>query len=276
MSDQPDTYAVIGNPVEHSRSPEIHAAFAARTGEAVTYHRLPAELDAFADTVHGFLERGGKGLNVTLPFKQQAADYADQISERARAAGAVNTLSRQPDGTISGDNTDGAGLVRDLLDNFGLTLANKRVLILGAGGAVRGVTAPLLELNPAALVIANRTPEKAAAVADLFRNAGPISACALADAINSGPFDLVINAISSGLQGSMPDLPWGLFSADAAAYDMIYADEPTPFLSWAATQDVARRRDGFGMLVEQAAESFYIWRGVRPPTGPVIEQLRPC
>lgn len=270
-----ESYAVIGNPVEHSRSPEIHAAFAEQTGESLGYERLPCELDAFAATVQAFFGRGGKGLNVTLPFKQQAEACADDISQRAEAAGAVNTLALRADGTVSGDNTDGIGLVRDLTDNFGLKLAGKRLLILGAGGAVRGVSGPLLDAGPAALVLANRTPGKAQAIADLFTSRGPISACALTDVSAHSPFDLVINAISAGLQDAMPALPSALFADGAAAYDMIYADEPTAFLRWAANQNVMRRRDGFGMLVEQAAESFYIWRGVHPDTRPVIAQLRP-
>ncbi|HLQ86320.1 MAG TPA: shikimate dehydrogenase [Salinisphaeraceae bacterium] len=272
---KPDEYAVIGNPVAHSRSPEIHAAFARQTHQAISYQRLPCELDAFAMTVQAFFERGGMGLNVTLPFKQQAAAFADHVSARAQAAGAVNTLLRQTDGTIAGDNTDGIGLVRDVGTNLQLALAGTRVLILGAGGAVRGVCAPLLASSPATLVIANRTVAKAQAIATLFDQQGPITASSLPDMAQLGPFDLVINAISAGLQGDMPELPAGLFAANAAAYDMIYADQPTPFLRWAAAQDVAQRRDGFGMLVEQAAESFHLWRGVRPHTQPVIAQLRP-
>lgn len=270
-----DQYAVIGQPVAHSRSPEIHAAFAAQTRQQLTYSRLPAAADAFAITAQQFFAGGGHGLNVTLPFKQQAAQLADTIAPRARAAGAVNTLTRNRNGSLAGDNTDGAGLLRDLRDNLGVTLASRRILVLGAGGAVRGVTAPLLQAGPAALVIANRTPAKAHAIADLFATTGPISACGLTELPAQGAFDLVINAISAGLAGSMPPLPATLFAADAAAYDMIYADQPTPFLAWAAQQGVTRRRDGFGMLVEQAAESFFIWRGMRPQTAPVITRLRP-
>lgn len=275
MPEYSDHYAVIGHPIDHSRSPQIHAAFAAQTGQAMTYGRLAANPDAFIDTARAFFDDGGQGLNVTSPFKQQAATFVHRISERAQAAGAVNTLARQADDTIVGDNTDGLGLVRDLTANFGLTLAHKRVLILGAGGAVRGVTAPLLDTGPAALVIANRTPAKAQAIADLFQRRGAISACALPNAAEHGPFDLVINAISTGLQGHMPALPADLLAANAATYDMIYANEPTPFLRWAAAEGVTRRRDGFGMLIEQAAASFRIWRGMRPQTAPVIAQLRP-
>lgn len=270
-----DQYAVIGHPVTHSRSPEIHAAFAAQTGQSLDYSRLAAEPDCFATTAQHFFGNGGLGLNVTLPFKQQAAVFADTVSARAQAAGAVNTLARMPDSTVTGDNTDGIGLLRDLRDNFALDLATRRILILGAGGAVRGVVAPILEAMPSALVIANRTPEKAHTIAHLFAPHGPISACALAALDQQGSFDIVINAISAGLKGEMPNLSDRLFADNAAAYDMIYADGPTPFLAWAEAAGISRRRDGFGMLVEQAAESFYLWRNVRPRTQPVIAQLRP-
>lgn len=275
MSNPVDQYAVIGHPVAHSRSPDIHAEFAAQTDQTLEYRRLPAEPDAFVAVARAFFVAGGHGLNVTLPFKQEAAVFADTLSQRAQAAGAVNTLTRLPDGAIAGDNTDGIGLLRDLRDNLGVNLAGKRILILGAGGAVRGVVAPLLDAEPATLVIANRSPAKAAAIAGLFRNNEPVTACALADAAAQAPFDIVINAISAGLDGAMPPLPDNLFTARAAAYDMLYANEPTPFLAWATAVGVTRCRDGFGMLVEQAAESFHIWRGVRPRTGPVIERLRP-
>jgi len=273
---QPAQYAVIGNPVEHSRSPAIHAAFAAQTGQAIEYGLLPAAADAFAATAWDFFDDGGHGLNVTQPFKQEAAVFADSVSDRARAADAVNTLALQPDGRLHGDNTDGIGLVRDLADNFGLALAGRRVLILGAGGAVRGIIGPLLAAGPAKLHIANRTPAKAQAIAALFGDQDAIATCALADVGAHGPFDLVINAISAGLQGKMPDLPAALIADRGAAYDLIYAAAPTPFLRWAAAQGIERRRDGFGMLVEQAAESFHIWRGVRPDTAPVMAQLRPA
>lgn len=275
LTNNPPSYAVIGNPVGHSRSPEIHAAFAAQTGQPLTYTRLPCELNAFSATVQAFFDRGGRGMNVTVPFKQEAAAFADCVSARAETAGAVNTLMHQANGTVSGDNTDGVGLVRDLTDNFGLTLTGKRLLILGAGGAVRGIAGPLLAASPASLVIANRTLEKAESIAALFAADRSISTCTLAATVDFGPFDLVISAISAGLQGHMPALPAGLLAADAAAYDMVYADELTPFLRWAAAQNVHQLRDGFGMLVEQAAESFYIWRAVRPRTQPVIADLRP-
>lgn len=272
MSTTHDHYAVIGNPIAHSRSPEIHSAFARQTGELLSYTRLACEPDAFAATVHRFFAEGGKGLNVTLPFKQEAADWCDMLSERAAQAGAVNTLKRLPDGQILGDNTDGAGLVADLMQHLGICLAGQRILILGAGGAVRGVVPALLAQGPTSIVIANRTLEKAA---DLTR------AChdtrVQASTLENAPHDatLLINAISAGLSGTMPPLASALLSQAEAAYDMIYSDRPTPFMAWAAQHGINRRSDGFGMLVEQAAESFLLWRGRRPDTAPVIETLRP-
>lgn len=273
MSQEPDRYAVIGHPVDHSRSPAIHAAFAEQTGEAVHYGRLPAAPEAFAATAADFFAAGGAGLNVTLPFKQQAAAYADELNERARRAGAVNTLTLTQDGRILGDNTDGLGLLRDLSVNMGQQLSGARILILGAGGAVRGVVPMLLDARPAQLTVANRSIDKASAIAGECAALGPVSSCSLTD-IKPG-WDIVINAISAGLSGDMPDLPDTAIADTHTAYDMIYAEHPTPFMRWAESHDVTRRRDGFGMLVEQAAESFLIWRGVRPDTAPVIRMLRP-
>lgn len=272
MSEHRDRYAVIGHPVEHSRSPQIHAAFAAQTGATLTYERLPAAPDAFVDTVERFFADGGAGLNVTLPFKAEAATYADALTERAERAGAVNTLMCRADGVMLGDNTDGIGLLRDLRTHLA-AVDGARILILGAGGAVRGVVPVLLDDAPAALCVANRTVERAQTIAADFADLGALTACSL-DALGNG-WDIVINAVSAGLSGAMPDLPPGILDGTIAAYDMVYADTPTPFLRWAAAQGVARRRDGFGMLVEQAAESFYLWRGMRPRTDPVIAQLRP-
>ena len=273
MSCAPDRYAVIGHPVDHSRSPEIHARFAAQTGENLRYDLLPAAEDAFRATVDVFFESGGAGLNVTLPFKRDAARFAHELSARAARAGAVNTLARGADGQIFGDNTDGAGLVRDLRDNLGVAIAGARVLVLGAGGAVRGVLAPLAECRPAALTVANRSPDKATALAAEFADLMPVGACALA-AVPPG-WDIVINAISAGLSERMPTLPDAAVCGAAVAYDMIYRDTPTPFLRWAETRGVAFRRDGLGMLVEQAGESFHLWRGVRADTAAVIRALRP-
>lgn len=274
MSTTPDRYAVIGHPVDHSRSPAIHTAFAKQTGQSMVYELLPAAADAFEPTVAGFFADGGAGLNVTLPFKQAAAGYAETLSERARLAGAVNTLIRTDAGTVHGDNTDGVGLLRDLSHRLGVDIRGARILILGAGGAVRGVVPVLLAERPAALHIANRTPDKALEIARDVRALGAITGGGLAE--TGAGWDIVINAISAGLAGEMPNVPSAAIKGASAAYDMLYADGPTPFLRWAAHHGVTRHCDGFGMLVEQAAESFYLWRGVRPATAPVIQALRPA
>lgn len=266
-----DRYCVFGNPVAHSKSPRIHSAFARLTGEPVVYEARLAALDAFAGELRRFFAEGGRGCNVTVPFKEEAWRLAEQRSARAEKAGAVNTLFVDAQGHLHGDNTDGVGLVRDLVQNAGLMLKDKRLLLLGAGGAVRGVLGPLLAEQPAELVIANRTPEKAQQLARLFQDEGAVSALAF-EAL-SGAFDLVINGTSASLQGEVPPLPSGIFSANALAYDMMYGAEPTPFLRWAAGQGAAGR-DGLGMLVEQAAEAFAVWRGRHPPTQPVLAELR--
>ena len=275
MSDHCDIYAVIGNPVAHSKSPEIHAAFAQQTSQAVVYKRLFCELSAFNETVRAFQAQGGKGLNITVPFKHEAFAFATRHSARATQAGAVNVLAFEPGG-VSGDNTDGAGLVRDITVNLGCALRGKSVLLLGAGGASFGVVGPLLAEAPRALVIANRTVSKAEALAQRFAASGAVADCKLAatgyNALTGQPFDVVINATSAGLSGDMPALPDHLFTADALAYDMVYG-KSTPFMQYAQAQGAAVA-DGLGMLVEQAAESFLIWRGVRPATAPVMAMLR--
>ncbi len=270
-----DRYAVIGNPVEHSLSPQIHARFAELSDEDVAYHKIFAETDKFIDACTYFFAAGGKGMNVTLPFKQDAYDFADQLTPRAKAAGAVNTLAQQEDGQRIGDNTDGAGLICDLMHNQGLALGKMRILVLGAGGAVRGVLAPLLEQSPVALTLANRTAEKAARLAQHFADYGQVRGIGLAETGDFAPYDLIINGTSAGLSKQNPQLPDGLFAANACAYDMLYAAQPTPFLRWANSQGVNNCRDGFGMLVEQAAESFYLWRRKRPDTAQIIRKLRP-
>jgi shikimate dehydrogenase len=266
----PDRYAVIGNPIAHSKSPFIHTLFAEQTGQAMTYERILAPLDGFRETVLRFRAEGGRGMNVTVPFKLEAAELCDHLSERAARAGAVNTLIFQADGTIEGDNTDGAGLVRDLLGH-GVRIEGQRVLILGAGGAVRGVLAPLLAERPAALVIANRTADKAEQLAADFADLGPVHGCGF-EAL-AGPFDLIINGTSASLTGELPPLPDDLLGKGAVAYDMAYGSEPTPFQRWAQAHGARLALDGLGMLVEQAAESFYRWRGVRPETAPVRQAL---
>jgi shikimate dehydrogenase len=272
-----DRYAVIGYPIAHSKSPLIHAAFARQTGQDLEYTRILSAPDAFADTVRCFFGDGGQGLNVTVPFKEQAWRLVDAHSPRAATAGAVNTLIRLPGGGLRGDNTDGVGLVRDLTGNHGFAFAGRRVLLLGAGGAARGVLRPLLESGPAELVIANRTLDKAAAlvaaVADLDPGGAMVHACGLAD-LGPVAFDLIINATSTGLTGAVPAIAPSVLASGAWTYDMVYAETPTPFCRWGLTQGAARAIDGLGMLVEQAAESFYLWRGIRPETAPVIELLR--
>jgi shikimate dehydrogenase len=272
VSSSVDRYAVVGNPIGHSKSPRIHALFAAQTGQRLRYDALLAPLDGFADTLEKFHEEGGRGLNVTLPFKEAAWRWVDQRSDRAQLAGAVNTIVLGPGSERFGDNTDGVGLVRDLRENLGVDLRGRRLLLLGAGGAAHGVIGPLLAEEPAALLVANRTVSRARELADVFAPCGPVGACGFADL--QGHFDLLINATSAGLRGEVPPLPGGLVGAESSCYDMLYADEPTPFVRWAGEQGATLAADGLGMLVEQAAESFHLWRGVRPATQPVIAALR--
>jgi len=268
-----DSYAVIGNPIEHSRSPEIHAAFARQTGEPIEYGRILGNPDDFAGDVRAFLARDGQGLNVTVPFKEQAWRLADELSPRAHGAGAVNTLIRLDGNRLRGDNTDGVGLVRDLTVNQGFRLAGKRVLILGAGGAVRGVARPLLEASPRRLIIANRTAAKAYSLAAGLANYGQVAGCGLAE-LAGMQFDLIINGTAAGLQGRLPEIPDDLLAKGGWCYDMLYAREATAFQRWGRAHRAARSLDGLGMLVEQAAESFRLWRGVLPETAEVIAMLR--
>lgn len=272
----PDRYAVIGNPVAHSKSPQIHAAFARQTGQDLTYGRILGHPDGFADEVRRFFAEGGRGLNVTVPFKEQAWALVDERSARAQTAGAVNTLIPLGEGRLRGDTTDGVGLVRDLGTNHGFAFAGKRVLLLGAGGASRGVLRPLLETGLAELVIANRTASKALDLAAAAGDLGPVRGCGLADlgAIVNGGFDLIVNGTSAGLGGEVPALPEASLSEGGWTYDMLYGDLPTAFCRWGTSQGAAQALDGLGMLVEQAAESFWQWRGVRPDTGAVIAMLR--
>ena len=271
--DPMDRYCVFGNPIAHSKSPDIHAAFAAQTGQQLLYEKRLVPLDGFFTAVRGFLAEGGKGANVTVPFKLEACKVAQALTMRAQAAGAVNTLHFTADGII-GDNTDGAGLVADIVDNAGVTIAGKRVLLLGAGGAARGVVLPILEHCPAKLLIANRTVATAEALVQQFAalgGAGVVSACGFADI--EGEFDIVINATSASLSAELPPIPAGVFGPATLALDMMYGKEPTVFMQFAAAHG-ARTRDGLGMLVQQAAEAFAVWRGVRPDTAAVLAQLR--
>ncbi len=266
----PDQYAVIGNPVAHSKSPQIHAEFARQTGQDLTYERLLAPIDGFIATVEAFHARGGRGVNVTLPFKGEAFSYSTRLSERARAAQAVNTLKFEGN-VILGENTDGVGLVNDIAHNLGFVIAERRILLLGAGGAARGVIKPLLKQQPAQLVLANRTLGKGKRLARDF--GGRFEASTYA-ALAGKRFDLGINATSASLNGALPPLPHGVFAKASLAYDMMYGPDETPFLAFARVEGAATLADGIGMLVEQAAESFLVWRGLRPNTAPVIKLLR--
>lgn len=270
-----DRYAVFGNPIAHSKSPRIHALFARQTGQDVAYEALLAPLDGFAAAVRAFAADGGRGANVTVPFKEEAFRLASRLTPRAQAAGAVNTLAFGADGML-GDNTDGAGLVRDLTANLGCGIAGRRVLLLGAGGAARGTVLPLLEQRPAELFVANRTADKAAALAAELAPLAPVGAVRPQgggfDALAGRSFDLVINATSAGLSAQALPLQPGVFAPGCLAYDMLYGRE-TPFMAQARAADV-RVADGLGMLVEQAAEAFALWRGVRPDTAPVLAALR--
>jgi shikimate dehydrogenase len=265
-----DRYAVIGNPISHSKSPLIHKLFAEQTGQDMGYEAIEAPLDGFAATVQRLRAEGYKGCNVTVPFKFEAFKLCDRLGDRARDAKAVNTLLFQ-DGQILGANTDGAGLLADIENNLGFKLMWKDALLLGAGGAAAGVIWPLFNAG-LGVVIANRTIDKAQVLADEFEGAGTVYARRY-DELAGRQFDLVINATSSGLKDELPPLPDGLFKPGALAYDMMYGRE-TPFMAFARKQGAAIVSDGLGMLVEQAAEAFYLWRNVRPDTKPVLEQLR--
>jgi shikimate dehydrogenase len=268
-----DQYCVIGNPIAHSRSPEIHAVFAAQTGQDMAYERCLAPVDDFAGTVRRLVAQGYKGANVTVPFKLEAAKLATRLSDRGRAAGAVNTLVFA-DGEIVGDNTDGAGLVADIVRNAGVPLAGKRVLMLGAGGAARGAMLPILREQPRELVIANRTRATADQLAAQFAALARPGQLAVTDfAAIDAPFDIVINATSASLASAVPPVPALAFCQGTLAFDMMYAKNPTVFMDFAAAHG-ATTRDGLGMLVEQAAEAFAIWRGVRPATEQLLKEMR--
>lgn len=263
-------YCLFGHPVKHSRSPEIHHAFAQQCQLALTYEKREAPLDGFADSVASFLKEGGLGANVTVPFKQEAMALADELSAEARRAGAVNTLKLTAEGRLYGHNTDGIGLVVDL-ERLGVPLKDARIAILGAGGAVRGVLKPLLDQKPASLVIANRTLEKAEALAADFSDEGAITAVAPDDL--EGKFDLVINGTSTSLSGALPVIGQARLAHAGWGYDMVYSREPTPFMRWASDQG-GNSADGLGMLVGQARESFALWTGKTPDATPVLEMLR--
>lgn len=268
-----DNYAVMGNPISHSKSPQIHAAFAKQTGQRIVYTATQVDPGGFAQAVGNFFANGGKGLNVTVPFKTEAWALADELGPEAKQAGAVNTLLMNAEGKLVGRNTDGIGLVRDILHNHGGKIAGQKILLLGAGGAARGVLQPLLAEGPAQLQIANRTASRAQALAADFNALGDISGGGFDD-LNGQHFDLIINASASSLQGEVPPLPDNCCTATTWCYDMMYGADPTPFMQWAEQHGATKNMDGLGMLVEQAAESFLHWRGVRPETETVIQQIQ--
>jgi shikimate dehydrogenase len=262
----------MGYPVSHSRSPIIHRLFALQTGQKIQYELLQVSPEKLETAIRQFQRTGGMGLNITVPHKSEVCKLVDYNSERAATAGAVNTLSFK-DGKIYGDNTDGVGLLRDLAVNLGIAIEGTNILILGAGGATRGIVGPLLEMQPASLLIANRSLNKAQALADHFSHSGPVSACGFNAIPVSTTYDLVINATSAGLKGDSPPYPSSAISDSTICYDLSYGLSPTPFSIWAREAGAARSIMGWGMLVEQAAESFNIWRGVRPDTAPVLKQM---
>ena len=280
---KPSHYGVMGNPVKHSKSPEIHSLFADQCNVPMKYDRIQVDAGGFDQAVSHFSAHGGAGLNVTVPYKVEAwkmcKSNQNTISQRADLAEAVNTLKFGQDGSVSGENTDGAGLVSDLEKNIGLELANQRILVIGAGGAVRGILGPLLDRVPAGITIANRTVIKASTLVDRFSSKiemNPttlVKTCALSD-IPEQPYDLVINGTAASLEGSLPGINPACLGPDSIVYDMMYSLQPTVFMSWALSCGAGRTHDGLGMLVEQAAESFFIWHGQRPQTGPVIQALR--
>lgn len=267
-----DLYAVMGNPIGHSLSPNIHTEFAKATQQNLLYSAILVPLEGFEEAANDFFKRGGKGLNVTVPFKEDAWRYADQHSERAKRAQAVNTLIKQDDGHILADNTDGVGLVRDIQNNQGISIRDKRVLILGAGGAVRGVLQPILEQQPASLTIANRTMSKAEALAADFSDLGQITAAPF-NTLNDA-YDLIINGTSASLGGELPPISASIVSSHTQGYDMMYSKDVTIFNQWLLDNGAANAIDGLGMLVEQAAEAFRLWRGVTPETGEILRTLR--
>jgi shikimate dehydrogenase len=268
-----DAYAVLGNPISHSKSPQIHAAFAQQTGQRIVYTATQVDPGGFEQAVGNFFASGGKGLNVTVPFKREAWELAGELGPEAKQAGAVNTLFMNADGVLVGRNTDGVGLVRDILHNHGGSIAGRKLLLVGAGGAARGVLQPLLAEKPEQLLIVNRTASRAHELAADFAELGNVKGAGF-DELDAQAFDLIINATAASLHGEVPPLPDACCIATTWCYDMMYGAQPTPFMQWAQQHHAEKVLDGLGMLVEQAAESFYHWRGVRPQTGPVIEQIR--
>jgi shikimate dehydrogenase len=269
-----DRYAVIGHPVDHSLSPRIHTRFAEQTGEALVYERLAAPIDGFAATATQFLAEGGRGLNVTVPFKAEAFAWADTATAAARVAGVANTLSLQANGWVEAHNSDGIGLVRDLEANLGVAVAGTHILLIGAGGAARGVLGPLLDARPARLTVTNRTFDKADQLANAFAEAGPVAARGLDALDTDGGYDRIINATAASLEGALAPIPGQALAAGGAVYDLMYGEPAAAFLDWGRGAGAGVAADGLGMLVEQAAEAFAHWRGPRPDTAAVLAELR--
>jgi len=267
-------YAVIGNPIVHSKSPEIHQLFADQTGENISYAKILGKADNFAYSANKFFDSGGQGLNITLPFKLEAFNFVDQLTDFAKHAGAVNTIIRQDSGDYLGANTDGIGLLRDLKKTLRLQLRDKKILIIGGGGATQGIVEPLLNERPAGLTIANRTLRKAETIAEHFKNMGDVQSCSL-NQIPEKSYDLILNATSAALQNNDLELPAVIIGSQTCCYDLLYSDTATPFMQWANKHGATKIVDGFGMLLEQAAESFYLWRGKRPDTTIAQNYLRP-
>jgi shikimate dehydrogenase len=268
----PDRYGLVGHPVEHSRSPLIHTLFARQTGRELSYELIDALPEGFETAVRGFGAAGGRGLNITVPHKEAAFALVDEASDAANAAGAVNTISIDRD-RLRGDNTDGIGFVRDVTVNQRQTLAGRTIIVLGAGGAARGIVGPLLAAEPRELVIANRSQARAVQLVEHFGQARPLRAVAFDELAALPPFDVLVNATSAGLKGEPPPFAPSLVGAGSFCYDLVYSLDDTPFIAWARAHGAARAVQGWGMLVEQAAESFYIWHGLRPDTDRVLKQL---
>lgn len=267
-----DQYAVFGHPIKHSKSPRIHQLFAQQTAQQLNYIARDVPAESFSNSINTFLSQGGKGLNCTVPLKELAWQRADQLTERARFSKAVNTLALQSDGSLLGDNTDGIGLVVDLIQNHGILLATTRILVLGAGGASRGIIGSILDQSPECIVVANRTVSKAQQLAEEFAPFGHIQSCGFNE-LNGQRFDLILNATSASLTHELPPLADNLLSKSGYCYDLAYANEATTFVRWGQQQNAEKSLDGLGMLVEQAAEAFYVWRSIRPDTKPVIDLL---
>ncbi len=268
----PDQYAVFGHPINHSKSPRIHQLFAQQTEQNLVYKAQDVPAESFNQSIDTFFTQGGKGINCTVPLKELAYQRADSLSERAQFSKAVNTLVLQEDGTLYGDNTDGIGLVTDLTDNHSITLLNSRILILGAGGASRGIIEPLMKKSSSCIVIANRTVEKAITLSDEFSQLGDISGYGY-DELKEKKFDLILNATSASLTGKTPNITENILAKNACCYDLAYSNQQTAFVKWGFTHGAKKNLDGLGMLIEQAAEAFFIWRGVRPKTSAIIELL---